>query len=403
MTRTFPSRRALAVLLATALAPLIAMAAYPDHAIRMVVPYPPGGATDVIGRILATRLSAALNQQVVVENKGGASGNLGADAVAKAAPDGYTLLMAAMTSHATMATLGKGRIPYDLLKDLQPVQVVGYVPLVFVVHPSVPVSSFAQLVTHARANPGKLRGLCQLRRQAGFSLFLRKAFIKGAGYTDGALDRPVIGIADTGSDYNPCHGNLPQLMEAVQRGVMLAGGLPMRFPTISVHESFAHADQHVPAQPDGDGHRGDDPRPADGRGGADRRLRQDRAGAADGRGVGRRAGHPADHRVDADRQPPRRARGRLHRLPALLGRFRAGEIDAAEIAEVNNQLVASVGTCSVMGTASTMACIAEALGMTVPGGASPPAVTADRMRVAELTGAQAVQMARDKAHASTAS
>ena len=74
---------------------------------------------------------------------------------------------------------------------------------------------------------------------AGFSLFLRKAFIKGAGFTDAALDRPVIGIADTGSDYNPCHGNAPQLVEAVRRGVMLAGGLPMRFPTISLHESFA--------------------------------------------------------------------------------------------------------------------------------------------------------------------
>ncbi len=67
----------------------------------------------------------------------------------------------------------------------------------------------------------------------GFSLFLRKAFIKGAGYTDSALDRPVIGIADTGSAYNPCHGNAPQLIEAVKRGVMLAGGLPMEFPTIS--------------------------------------------------------------------------------------------------------------------------------------------------------------------------
>jgi dihydroxy-acid dehydratase len=77
-------------------------------------------------------------------------------------------------------------------------------------------------------------------------------------------------------------------------------------------------------------------------------------------------------------------------------KFRAGEIDEAEKDEVNNQLVASVGTCSVMGTASTMACIAEALGMTVPGGASPPAVTADRIRVAERTGAQAVQMARDR-------
>ncbi|NCX63575.1 MAG: dihydroxy-acid dehydratase, partial [Betaproteobacteria bacterium] len=72
-----------------------------------------------------------------------------------------------------------------------------------------------------------------------FSLFLRKAFIKGAGYTDSALDRPVIGIANTGSAYNPCHGNAPQLIEAVKRGVMLAGGLPMDFPTISIHESFA--------------------------------------------------------------------------------------------------------------------------------------------------------------------
>src|SRR3546814_231760 len=75
---------------------------------------------------------------------------------------------------------------------------------------------------------------------SGFSLFLRKAFIKGAGYSDSALDRPVIGIANTGSAYNPCHGNMPQLMEAVKRGIMLAGGLPMDFPTISIHESFAY-------------------------------------------------------------------------------------------------------------------------------------------------------------------
>ena len=72
-----------------------------------------------------------------------------------------------------------------------------------------------------------------------FSLFLRKAFIKGAGYSDDALARPVVGIANTGSAYNPCHGNAPQLIEAVKRGVMLAGGLPMPFPTISIHESFA--------------------------------------------------------------------------------------------------------------------------------------------------------------------
>src|SRR5215212_6773601 len=72
-----------------------------------------------------------------------------------------------------------------------------------------------------------------------FSLFLRKAFIKGAGYSDDALERPIVGIANTASAYNPCHGNAPQLLEAVKRGVMLAGGLPMEFPIISIHESFA--------------------------------------------------------------------------------------------------------------------------------------------------------------------
>ncbi|MDP3239386.1 MAG: dihydroxy-acid dehydratase, partial [Reyranella sp.] len=75
---------------------------------------------------------------------------------------------------------------------------------------------------------------------AGFSLFLRKAFIKAGGYSDDALDRPIVGITNTFSDYNPCHGNVPDLIEAVKRGVMLAGALPMVFPTISIHESFSH-------------------------------------------------------------------------------------------------------------------------------------------------------------------
>ena len=84
---------------------------------------------------------------------------------------------------------------------------------------------------------GMSKGLTQYG-DPGCSLFLRKAFIKGAGYTDSALDRPVIGIANTGSAYNPCHGNAPQLIEAIERGVMLAGGLPMVFPAMSIHESF---------------------------------------------------------------------------------------------------------------------------------------------------------------------
>ena len=230
---------------------------------------------------------------------------------------------------------------------------------------------------------------------AGFSLFLRKAFIKGAGYTDRALDRPVIGITNTGSAYNPCHGNAPQLIEAVKRGILMAGGLPMDFPTISIHESFAaptsmylrnlmsiDTEELIRAQP------------MDAVvliGGCDKTVPAQLMGAAS-------AGLPAIQLITGSMLT---GSHRSERVGACTdcrrywAKFRAEEIDAEEVADVNNQLVASVGTCSVMGTASTMACIAEALGMTVPGGASPPAVTADRMRVAEQTGVQAVALAKD--------
>ena len=90
----------------------------------------------------------------------------------------------------------------------------------------------------ARNATGLRQGLANYG-DAGFSLFLRKAFIKAGGYSDDALDRPIVGITNTFSDYNPCHGNVPDLIENVKRGVMLAGGLPMIFPTISIGESFA--------------------------------------------------------------------------------------------------------------------------------------------------------------------
>ena len=240
---------------------------------------------------------------------------------------------------------------------------------------------------------GLSKGLTQYG-DTGFSLFLRKAFIKGAGYSDSALDRPVIGIADTGSAYNPCHGNAPQLIQAVERGVMLAGGLPMVFPTMSIHESFTKpnsmflrnlmsmdTEELLRAQP------------MDAVvliGGCDKTVPAQLMGAAS-------AGLPTVQLITGSMLT---GSHRGERVGACTdcrrywGKFRAEEIDQAEVQEVNTQLVASVGTCSVMGTASTMACIAEALGLTVPGGASPPAVTADRIRVAEESGRIAVEIAK---------
>jgi dihydroxy-acid dehydratase len=228
----------------------------------------------------------------------------------------------------------------------------------------------------------------------GFSLFLRKAFIKGAGYSDAALERPVIGITNTGSAYNPCHGNMPQLLEAVTRGIQLAGGLPMAFPTISVHESFSQpTSMYLRNLMSMDTEEMLRAAPMDAIvliGGCDKTVPAQLMGAAS-------AGLPTIQLITGSMLT---GSHRGERVGACTdcrrywAKYRAEEIDAAEVADVNNQLVASVGTCSVMGTASTMACIAEALGMTVPGGASPPAVTADRIRVAEATGAQAVELAR---------
>ncbi|WP_313237179.1 IlvD/Edd family dehydratase [Delftia acidovorans] len=261
--------------------------------------------------------------------------------------------------------------------------------------PKTPDGAPGHDIAPADAATGISKGLTNYGDR-GFSLFLRKAFIKGAGYTDSALQRPVIGIANTGSSYNPCHGNAPQLIEAVKRGVMLAGGLPMDFPTISVHESFsAPTSMYLRNLMSMDTEEMIRAQPMDAVvliGGCDKTVPAQLMGAAS-------AGIPAIQLITGSMLT---GSHRSERVGACTdcrrywGKFRAEEIDAEEIADVNNQLVASVGTCSVMGTASTMACIAEALGMTVPGGASPPAVTADRIRIAEQTGTEAVRMARER-------
>jgi dihydroxy-acid dehydratase len=230
----------------------------------------------------------------------------------------------------------------------------------------------------------------------GFSLFLRKAFVKAMGYTDDALDRPIIGITNTFSGFNACHRTVPELIDAVKRGVMLAGGLPVEFPTITLHEAFAHptsmylrnlmamdAEEMIRAQP------------VDAVvliGGCDKTVPALLMGAAS-------ANVPAIMLVTG---PMITSEHHGERLGACTdcrrfwARFRAGEISEQEIGEVNAKLAPSAGTCMVMGTASTMALCTEALGMMLPGGACTPAVMADRMRHAEASGARAVGLAKER-------
>ena len=226
-----------------------------------------------------------------------------------------------------------------------------------------------------------------------FSIFLRKAFIKGMGYSEEMLNKPIIGITNTYSDYNPCHGNVPDLIKSVKAGILSSGAIPLEFPTISIHESFSYptsmylrnlmsidTEEMMKAQP------------MDACvliGGCDKTVPAQLMGAFS-------ANIPCVQLVTG---PMLTGSHRGERVGACTdcrgywAKFRADEIDLQEINEVNNQLVPTVGTCGVMGTASTMALITEALGMMVPNGASAPAVSAERRRIAEETGKVAVDIA----------
>src|SRR5438309_4001445 len=212
------------------------------------------------------------------------------------------------------------------------------------------------------------------------------------GYSREMLARPVIGIAQSASGFNNCHRHFPELIDAVRRGVHAAGGLPVDFPTISLGEVFLEptsmlyrnlmsmdVEEMIRAQP------------MDAVvlvGGCDKTVPAQLMGAAS-------AGVPAVQLVAG---PMMAGRHRGERLGACTdcrrfwAKHRAGEVDETEIAEVEGQLAVTAGTCAVMGTASTMACIAEALGLILPGNAAIPAVHADRLVAAEETGNAAVRL-----------
>ena len=152
------SRSAVIVAASLVLATSAAVAqAWPAKPIRIVVPFPAGGSTDIVGRLLADKLSQSLGQAVVVDNRAGAGGTTGSDVASKSAPDGYTFLLGTSSTHAIAPALYP-KLAYDPVKDFAPVSLVGTATILMVVHPSVPAKSVAEFVALAKATRDRLRG-----------------------------------------------------------------------------------------------------------------------------------------------------------------------------------------------------------------------------------------------------
>ena len=246
-------------------------------------------------------------------------------------------------------------------------------------------------MTDVKRPQGIRRGLTNYGDRE-FSAYLRRSFASSMGYSREMLDRPIVGIAHSASGFNNCHRHFPEMIEAVKRGVLAAGALPIEFPTISLGEVFLSptslkfrnlmsmdVEEMIRAQP------------IDAvvlMGGCDKTVPAQLMGAAS-------ADMPAIQLVGG---PMSTGRHRGERLGACTdcrrfwAKFRAGEVDREEIDLVEQQLASTSGTCAVMGTASTMAALAEALGMMPATAATIPAVQADRLRMAEESGRIAVSL-----------
>jgi dihydroxy-acid dehydratase len=243
--------------------------------------------------------------------------------------------------------------------------------------------------------PTPKRGLARNTANYGdrdFALYLRRSFAKSMGYSQAMLDRPVVGIVDTSSGFNNCHRTVPELIEAVKRGVLAAGGLPLPFPTISLCEpSLFPTSMHYRNLAALDTEAMLRAQPMDAAvliGGCDKTVPAQLMAAAS-------ADIPAVQLVTG---PMLATPFQGERLSACTdcrrywAAYRAGGVTAERIGEIEGRLATTAGTCGVMGTASTMACIAEILGMVPVGHGSIPAVHADRLRAAEEAGVLAVQL-----------
>jgi len=228
-----------------------------------------------------------------------------------------------------------------------------------------------------------------------FARYLRRSFARSMGLSTEMLAKPIVGIAMTPSDFNNCHRQMPELVEAVSRGVLAAGALPRAFPTISLGEVFLNPTSMVYRNlmaMDTEEMIGGLPMDAVVLiGGCDKTVPAQLMGAAS-------ANIPAIQLVTGPMMTGRHKGQRLGACTDCRGfwqKFRAGTVDSIEIQQVEGRLSTTAGTCAVMGTASTMACIAETLGMSLPGTAAIPAVHADRLVAAEMTGKAAVELIRN--------
>ncbi len=239
------------------------------------------------------------------------------------------------------------------------------------------------------------RGLARNAANYGdpdFALYLRRSFAKSMGYSQAMLDRPVVGIADTASDFNNCHRTVPELVDAVKRGILGAGGLPMAFPTVSLCEPFLHpCSMHYRNLMALDTEAMLTAQPMDAAvliGGCDKTVPAQLMAAAS-------SGIASVMLVTG---PMLAQRFEGERLSACTdcrrywARYRAGDVTETRIGEIEGNLATTAGTCGVMGTASTMACLAATLGFMPLHAASAPAVHADRLRIAEEAGALAVRL-----------